>query len=63
MPKKRKAWSKTLLIDGYRVRLFERSDGGASIYYSYRSSTGARIVKATKRDDRSEAEDRPRSKR
>ena len=55
MPKKN-AWSKTLRIDGYRVRLFERSDGGASIYYSYTSSTGKRIVKATKRTDRKEAE-------
>ena len=56
MPKTKAPWSKTLLIDGYRVRLFERGDGGASIYYAYRSSDGKRVVKSTKRTNRKDAE-------
>lgn len=55
MPKKN-PWSKTLNLEGYRVRLFERSDGGASLYYGYQDSAGRRIVKATKRTDHTEAE-------
>ena len=47
---------KTLRIEGYRVRLFERGDGGASIYYSYQSSSGKRVTKSTKRTDATEAE-------
>ena len=49
---------KTLRIEGYRVRLFERGgNGGASIYYSYQSSDGKRVVKSTKRTDAGEAEE------
>ena len=48
---------KTLRIEGYRVRLFERREnGGASIYYSYQNSAGKRVVKSTKRTDAAEAE-------
>ena len=52
---------KTLRIEGYRIRLFERGDGGASIYYSYQNSAGKRVVKSTKRTDRAEAEAHVRS--
>ena len=48
---------KTLRIEGYRVRLFERmGNGGASIYYSYTNSAGKRVTKSTKRTDAAEAE-------
>ena len=48
---------KTLRIEGYRVRLFERvGNGGASVYYSYTNSAGKRVTKSTKRSDAAEAE-------
>ena len=54
---KQKPWSKTLRIEGRRIRLFERGgNGGASIYYSYQNSAGKRVVKSTKRTDRAESE-------
>ena len=35
----------TLRIEGYRVRLFERTgNGGASVYYSYKDSSGKRVT-------------------
>ena len=54
---KKKTLPKTLRIEGYRIRLFERAEnGGASIYYSYQNSNGKRMVKSTKRTDAAEAE-------
>ena len=54
---KKKTLPKTLRIEGYRVRLFERDgNGGASVYYSYQNSAGKRVVRSTKRMDATEAE-------
>ncbi len=49
---------KTLRIEGYRIRLFERTgNGGASVYYSYENSAGKRVTKSTKRTDATDAEE------
>ena len=54
---KRTKLPKTIRVEGYRVRLFERmGNGGASIYYSYKNSAGKRVTKSTKRTDATEAE-------
>ena len=54
---KKKELPKTLRIEGYRIRLYERSEnGGASIYYRFRNSAGKRVRMSTKRTDAVEAE-------
>ena len=48
---------KTVRIEGYRIRLFQRDEnGGASIYYSYQNSAGKRVTRSTKMTDAADAE-------